>query len=325
MAMRRRDFIMGIVSCSAPPLVARAQPGLPVIGYLNSRARGEEPVLLEAFHDGLKVAGYVEGQNVTIEYRFAENNNDRLPALAADLVQRQVSVIFTNGPGVIRAKAATAVVPIVFAIGFDPIQFGLVGSLNRPGGNITGVVSLFDEIGPKRLELAHQLVPTATQIAALLDPAYPSTESQAKALQAAAQTLGLKLDVQSASTDHDLDEVFAAVSKQRPGALVIGNDPFFNSRAAALATKSVRSGTASIFQTREFVASGGLMSYGPNLADAYRTAGTYAGRILKGEKPAELPVQRSSKFEMFINQKTAKLLGVTVPFVLLSNADEVIE
>jgi putative ABC transport system substrate-binding protein len=323
--MRRRDFMIGICSCSARPFVARAQPVLPVIGYLNSRARGAEPALLEAFHDGLKAAGYVVGQNVAIEYRFAENNNDRLAALAADLVHRQVSVIFANGPGVIPAKAATATVPIVFAIGFDPIQLGVVGSLNRPGGNVTGVVSLFDEIGPKRLELAHQLVPTATQMTALLDPTYPSTDSQAEALQAAAQILGLKLDVRSASTDHDLDEVFAAMAQQRPGALVIGNAPFFNSRAAAIATMSTRRATASIFQTREFVTAGGLMSYGPNLADAYRTAGTYAGRILKGEKPAELPVQRSSKFEMFINQKTAKSLGVTVPFALLSNADEVIE
>jgi putative ABC transport system substrate-binding protein len=323
--MRRREFITLLGSAAAWPLTARAESTLPVIGYLNSRARGADPALLQAFREGLKAVGYVEGQNVAVEYRFAENDNDRLPALAADLVHRQVSVIFANGPAVIPAKTATIAVPIVFAIGFDPIQFGLIGSLNRPGGNVTGVVSLFDEIGPKRLELAHQLVPTATRIAALLDPTYPSTRSQAKDLQAAAQTLGLKLDVQSANTDHDLDEVFAAATQQRVGALVIGNAPFFNSRAAALAAMSARSGTPSIFQTRDFVTAGGLMSYGPNLADAYQTAGTYTGRILKGEKPAELPVQRSSKFEMFINQKTAKSLGVTVPFALLSNADEVIE
>jgi putative tryptophan/tyrosine transport system substrate-binding protein len=324
--MRRRNFIQGIAASAAWPLTARAQQSaLPVIGYLNSRAHGADPPLLQAFQEGLKAGGYVEGQNVAIEYRFAENNNDRLATLAADLLRRQVSVIFTNGPGVIPAKAATAAVPIVFAIGFDPIQYGLVASLNRPGGNVTGVVSLFDEIGPKRLELAHQVVPAATRMAVLLDPTYPSTGSQSKDLLTAAQSLGLKLDMLSASTDHDLDEVFATIVQHRPGAFVIGNAPFFNSRVQVLAGLSARSGTPSIFQTREFVTAGGLISYGPDLADAYRTAGTYAGRILEGEKPADLPVQRSSKFEMFINLKTAKLFGVTVPFALLNNADEVIE
>jgi ABC-type uncharacterized transport system substrate-binding protein len=321
----KRKFITLLGGAAvAWPLAARAQqPALPVIGYINSRASGADRPLLDAFREGLKEAGYIEGQNVAIEYRFADNDNDRLPALAADLVSRQVTVIFTNGPGTKPAMAASASIPIVFSIGFDPVQFGLVSSLNRPGGNVTGVVSLFDEIGPKRLELAHQLVPTATTMAVLLNPTYPSTDKQERDLQAAAEKLGLKLHVVNASAEPDFGVVFAAIVQLRPGALLIGNDAFFNSRSEKLGALSAH--MPSIFQTREFAAAGGLVSYGPNLADAYHTAGTYAGRILKGEKPANLPVQQSTKAEMIINLKTAKTLGLTIPLPLLGLANEVIE
>jgi putative ABC transport system substrate-binding protein len=325
--MRRREVITLLGgSAIAWPLAARAQqPAMPVVGYLNSRAPDADPLLLSAFHQGLKAAGFVEGRNVAIAYRFAANDNDRLPELAADLVRRHVTVIVANGPATMSAKAASASIPIVFAIGFDPVQLGLVASLNRPGGNITGVVTSFDEIGSKKLELAHELIPGAANFAALLDPSYPSTPGQTKDLEAAARTLGVQLHVLSASSEQDFDNVFAAVVKLAPGALVIGNDPFFNSRSAQLGALAARSGVPGIFQTREFAAAGGLISYGPNLAESYRTAGTYTGRILKGEAPATLPVQQSTKFDLVINLKTAKALGLTVPSSLLATADEVIE
>ena len=325
--MRRRQFIAFLSGAAVTwPLAARAQqPALPVVGYLNSRAPDADPLLLSAFHQGLKAAGFVEGRNVAIAYRFAANDNDRLPELAADLVRRHVTVIVANGPATMSAKAASASIPIVFAIGFDPVQLGLVASLNRPGGNITGVVTSFDEIGSKKLELAHELIPGAANFAALLDPSYPSTPGQTKDLEAAARTLGVQLHVLSASSEQDFDNVFAAVVKLAPGALVIGNDPFFNSRSAQLGALAARSGVPGIFQTREFAAAGGLISYGPNLAESYRTAGTYTGRILKGEAPATLPVQQSTKFDLVINLKTAKALGLAVPSSLLATADEVIE
>jgi putative ABC transport system substrate-binding protein len=308
------------------PLPAQAQQSaMPVIGFINSRAPGADQMLVDAFGEGLKETSFIEGQNVRIEFRFGENHNERLPALAADLVGRQVAVIFANGPAAVPAKSATASIPIVFAIGFDPVQQGLVASLNRPGGNVTGVVTSFDEIGPKKLELAHDLVPAATDIAALLDPTYPSTASQSKDLQTAARTLGIQLRVLSASSEQEFDAVFASVAKPGAGALVIGNDPFFNSRSAQLAALAAQYKVPVIFQNREFAAAGGLMSYGPNLANSYRTAGTYAGRILKGEKPATLPVQQSAKFDLIINMKTAKALGLNVPTSLLATADEVIE
>jgi putative ABC transport system substrate-binding protein len=325
--MRRRQFIAFLSGAAVTwPLAARAQqPALPVVGYLNSRAPDADPLLLSAFHQGLKEAGFVEGRNVAIAYRFAANDNDRLPELAADLVRRHVAVIVANGPATMSAKAASASIPIVFAIGFDPVQLGLVASLNRPGGNITGVVTSFDEIGSKKLELAHELIPGAANFAALLDPSYPSTPGQTKDLEAAARTLGVQLHVLSASSEQDFDNVFAAVVKLAPGALVIGNDPFFNSRSAQLGALAARSGVPGIFQTREFAAAGGLISYGPNLAESYRTAGTYTGRILKGEAPATLPVQQSTKFDLVVNLKTAKALGLAVPSSLLATADEVIE
>jgi putative ABC transport system substrate-binding protein len=328
--MRRRAFMTLVGGAAAAllldPSAARAQqPVMPVVGYLNSRAPGADPVLLNAFRQGLKETGFIEGQNVAIAYRFAANDNDRLPELAADLVRRQVAVIVANGPATMSAKAASASIPIVFAIGFDPVQLGLVASLNRPGGNITGVVTSFDEIGPKKLELAHELIPTATNLAALLDPSYPSTPSQTKDLETAARILGVQLHVLSASGEQDFDNVFATVLKLAPSALVIGNGPFFNSRSAPLGALAARSGVPAISQTREFAAAGGLVSYGPNLVESYRTAGTYTGRILKGEAPATLPVQQSTKFDLVINLKTAKSLGLAVPPSLLATADEVIE
>jgi ABC-type uncharacterized transport system substrate-binding protein len=328
--MRRRAFVTLVGGAAAAllldPSAARAQqPAMPVVGYLNSRAPGADPVLLNAFRQGLKETGFIEGQNVAIEYRFAANDNDRLPGLAADLVRRQVAVIVANGPAAMSARAASTSIPIVFAIGFDPVQLGLVASLNRPGGNITGVVTSFDEIGSKKLELAHELIPRAANFAALLDPSYPSTPSQTRDLEAAARTLGVQLHVLSAGGEQDFDNVFATLVNLAPGALVIGNDPFFNSRSAQLGALAARSGVPGIFQTREFAAAGGLISYGPNLAESYRTAGTYAGRILKGEAPATLPVQQSTKFDLVINLKTAKALGLTVPSSLLARADEVIE
>jgi putative ABC transport system substrate-binding protein len=298
---------------------------MPVIGYLNSRAPGEDAHLLTAFQRGLSETGYVEGRNVAIEYRWAEGHYDRLPAMAADLVHRQVAVIAANGPSIVVAKAATTTIPIVFGTGLDPVEIGLVASLNRPGGNLTGVTMLGDELGPKRLELMHALVPAVTIIAVLLNPTYPSAETQSRDLQAAARTLGLQLHVLHASTERHFDTVFATLVQLRPGALVIGNDPFFNSRSKELAALMVRHAVPTVHETREFAAAGGLISYGSSLANSYHLVGVYAGRILKGEKPADLPVQRSTKVELIINMKTAKALGLSVPLSLLGRADEVIE
>ena len=272
------------------------------------------------------MAGYVEGQNVAIEYRFADNQYDRLPALAGDLVQRRVALIVTNGPAARTAKAATETIPIVFTAGFDPVEVGLVASLNRPGGNITGVSILDVELGPKRLELLHELVPTATIIAALVNPADAArAETTAKGFQAAASTLGLQLHILHASSDRDLNTVFASLIQLRAGGLVIGGEPFFNSRSEQLGALSIRHAVPAIYQIRAFAAAGGLMSYGGSITDAYHTTGIYTGRILKGEKPAELPVQQASKVELIINLKTARTLGLTIPLPLLGRADEVIE
>jgi putative ABC transport system substrate-binding protein len=309
------------------PLVARAQqPAIPVIGFLNSRAAGDDPHLLAAFRQGLKEVGYVEGQNVAIEYRFAEGHDDRLPALAADLVRRRVTVIAANGLAAQRAKAATATIPIVFTAGFDPVEVGLVASMSRPGGNITGVMVLDVELGPKRLELLHAFVPAATIIAVLVNPADPArAEITAKKLQAAAGGLGLQLEVLHASADRDFATVFASLIQLRAGGLVIGGDPFFNSRSEQLGTLALRHGVPTIYQLRAFAAAGGLMSYGANLTDSYRLTGVYTGRVLHGEKPADLPIQQATKVELVINLKTAKALGLTVPQSLLGRADEVIQ
>ena len=324
--MRRREFIQLIGGAAAWPLAARAQQSIPVIGFLGSRASGEDPQLLTSFRLGLKEGGYVEGQNVVIDYRFAENQYDRLPALATDLVQRQVSLIVANGPAAKAAKAATSTIPIVFPVGFDPVDEGLVASLNRPGGNVTGVSILDVELGPKRLELLRELVPQAAIIAVLVNPTDPvRAENISRAMQTAARTLGLQSNVLQASSERDFDAVFARLLQMRADGLVIGGEPFFNSRNEQLGALTARHKVPAIFQFHEFTAGGGLASYGTSLTDSYRQVGVYAARILKGERPADLPIVRASKFELVINLKTAKALGLTVPAKLLFTADEVIE
>jgi ABC-type uncharacterized transport system substrate-binding protein len=325
--MRRREFVTLLGGAMTLPFAARAQqPGMPVIGFLGTRASGEDPQLLIAFRGGLKEVGYIEGQNLAIQYRFAENQYDRLPTLAADLVRRQVAVIVANGRAAQVAKEATATIPIAFVAGFDPVEIGLVASMSRPGGNITGVSILDVELGPKRLQLLHELVPNATVVAVLVNPSDPArAETTSKELQAAANSLGLQLHVLQASTDRDLDTVFARLAELRAGGLVIGGEPFFNSRSEQLGELTSRHAVPTVYQLRAFAAAGGLVSYGGSLTDAYRLIGIYTGRILKGEKPADLPVQQATKVEMVINLKTAKMLGLTVPQSLLGRADEVIE
>jgi putative tryptophan/tyrosine transport system substrate-binding protein len=275
----------------------------------------------------LSETGYVEGRNVAIEYRWADGQNNRMPSLAADLVRRQVTVIVALGgiASAVAAKAATTTIPIVFAIGVDPVEAGLVTSMNRPGGNLTGVTDLNVELVPKRLELLHALVPTTTIVAALVNPTNPNAKTLSGDLQAAARTLGLQPHVLHASTERDFDTVFATLVQLRAGALLIGGDGFFSSRSEKLATLALRHAVPTIYQTREFAAAGGLMSYGANRAEDYRLAGIYIGKILKGAKPADLPVQQPTKFELVINQKTAKALGLKIPDTLRFTADEVIE
>ena len=312
--MRRREFIGLIGGAAAWPLAARAQqPAMPVIGFLNGASPAGYAPMVASFHQGLKDTGYVEAQNVTIEYRWADGRYDRLPAMATDLVRRQVAVIVSNSPGMPAAKAATTTISIVFTTSGDPVNLGFVASLNRPGGNMTGVTQLNVEVAPKRLELMHEVVPTATIMAALLNPAYPSAETQLRDLQAAARSLGLQLHVLRASNARDVDGAFTTLAQLRAGALVISSDPFFNSRTEQLAALALRDAVPTIFQYREFVAAGGLMSYGGSVMDSYRQAGVYTGRILKGERPANLPVQQTTKVELILNLKTAKALGLTVP------------
>jgi len=324
----RRSFIGRATSAFlVVPLAGRAQkPAIPIIGFLNSRAAGDDPHLLTAFRQGLKEVGYVEGQNVAIEYRFADGQDNRLPALAADLIRRHVTVIAANGLAAQAAKAATATIPIVFTAGFDPVEVGLVVSMSRPGGNITGVSVLDVELGPKRLELLHALVPTATIIAVLVNPTDPArAETITRNMEAEGRNLGLQLQILHASTDRDFDAVFARLVQLRTAGLVIGGDPFFNSRAERLGALTLRHAVPAIYQFREFATAGGLASYGANLTDSYRLTGVCTGRILRGEKPGDLPIQRATKVELVINQKTAKALGLTLPQSLLLRADEVIQ
>jgi ABC-type uncharacterized transport system substrate-binding protein len=325
--MRRRDFITFVGGAAAWPLGANAQQSaMPVIGFLNGASAEGYALYVSAFRQGLKEAGYVEGQNVAIEYRWADGHYEQLPALAADLVRRRVSVIAaTSTPANLVAKAATTTIPIVFTTGGDPVRVGLVASMNRPGGNVTGVSSLDVEVAPKRLELAHELVPTATTIALLVKPTDPNSETLSKELAVAAPALGVQLHVVHANTEREIDEAFATVAQVRAGALVIGADAYFNSRFVQLGALTLRYAVPTIYQYRQFADAGGLMSYGTSLTDLYRQAGVYTGRVLKGENPADLPVQQATKIELIINLKTAKALGITLPLPLLGRADEVIE
>ena len=327
--LNRRESIALVGGAAAWPLVAHAQQtAMPVIGFLGTISPDRWASRLHAFRQGLSETGYVEGRNVGIEYRWAEGQNDRLPAVAADLVRRQVRVIATpeSTPAAFAAKAATTTIPIVFSVGVDPVAVGLVASLNRPGGNLTGVTNLNAEILPKRLELMHELVPTATTIALLVNPSNPLVaETESRDAQTAARTLGLQLHVLHASTDRDFDTVFASLAQMRAVALVINTDVFFNSRSEQLAALALRHTVPAIFQYREFVASGGLMSYGTSTTDVFHQVGIYTSRLLRGESPADLPVQQVTKIELIINLKTARTLGLTVPLSLLGRADEVIE
>jgi putative tryptophan/tyrosine transport system substrate-binding protein len=327
---RRREFfgLLGGAAASWPFAAHAQQPALPVIGFLSSASPDLYAHVVRAFHQGLSETGYVEGRNVATEYRWAYGQNDRLPALAADLVRRQVAVIAApaSTPAALVAKAVTTTIPIVFQTAADPVEVGLVASLNRPGGNLTGVATVGLEVGSKRLELLHEVVPTATVMALLVNPTSPSlAESTTKDAQAAARVLGLKLHVLHASTERDFDTIFATLVQLQAGALVIGPDALFTSRSEQLAALALRHAVPAIYQWREFAAAGGLMSYGGSIADGLRVVGVYTGRILKGEKPADLPVQRYTKVELIINLKTATALGLTVPLSLLGRADEVIE
>ena len=327
--MRRREFVSLLGAATAWPLAAYGQQAakLPILGFVGSDSPDPYAIRLRAFRLGLKATGFTEGQNVAIEYRWAEGHNDKLPALTADLVARQVAVIVApTTPSVLAAKAATKTIPIVFFTAGDPVDLGLVTSLSRPDSNLTGATTLTLEVGPKWLQLMHEMVPNATSLALLINPTSPNlAQTQSRDLQAAARSRGLQLHVLRASTEQDFDTVFASVSQLRAGGLVISSDSFFFSRSDQLAAPAVRHAVPTIFGFREFVAAGGLMSYGGSLTESFRWVGVYAGRILKGEKLARLPVQQSTRIELFINLKTAQALGLEVPPTLLTRADDVIE
>jgi ABC-type uncharacterized transport system substrate-binding protein len=327
--MKRREFITLLGGAAAAwPLAARAQqPAMPVVGFLDPRSPDAISERLRGFRQGLKETGYVEGENVAIVYRFAENQTDRLPELAADLVRRQVAVIATAGEHVaLVAKAATTTVPIVFIASQDPVKLGFVVSLSRPGGNMTGVNFFSTELVAKRLELLRALVPAVTRIAVIVNPSNPATgESTVEDAHAAARAMDLQIQVHNAETRQDIDAVFAAFVRERPDALLVASDTFFSSRRVQLVNLATRHGIPTAFPNREHTEIGGLMSYGSSIVDAWRQAGIHTGRILKGDRPADLPVVQASKFELVINHQTARMLGLTVPTSLLATADEVIE
>ena len=323
----RRKFITLLGGAAAAwPLAARAQqPGMPVVGFLNSASPEAFPDRLRAFHRGLKDTGFVEGENVAIVYRWGENQIDRLPELAADLVRRRVAVIAVNTPAALAAKAATASIPIVFLLNEDPVRTGLVASLARPGGNLTGVNNVSGELTAKRLELLRELVPSVARVAVIVSPASLSGETTLRDVEPAARAMGLQTDILNASTSREIDAAFASFVDRRPDALFVASDPLFTSRRVQLANSAARHGLPMISSTREIVEAGGLISYGSNVVDAYREVGVYVGHILKGAKPEDLPVVQSTKLELVINHQTARILGLTVPDKLLALADEVIE
>jgi putative tryptophan/tyrosine transport system substrate-binding protein len=330
--MKRREFIAlaggGGLLFAAKARRARAQqPAMPVVGFLGSRSPEDSANLVAAFRAGLGESGFVEDRNVTIEFRWAEGHYDRLPALAADLVNRQVSVLAAPG-GIaagLAAKASTTKIPIIFLTGADPVQFGLVASLSRPGGNLTGVAILTNTLAPKQLELLHEVVPAAALVAFLVNPKNPIAESDTRDLQSAASTTRQQIVVLNASNESEIEKAFATLVQQRAGALLVQSDPLFNSRPDQIVALAARHAVPAMYQWRDFPVAGGLMSYGTVLADAYRQVGIYAGKILKGTKPSDLPVQQSVKVQLVINLKTAKALGLTFPLTLLGRADEVIE
>jgi len=328
-AMSRRDFITLLGGTAATwPLAARAQqPAMPVIGFLDSRSPDGMTERVRVFRQGLKATDIVEGENVVIEYRWAENQIDRLPALAADLARRRVAVIAVPGgpASALAAKATTSAIPIVFVVNEDPVRLGLVASLARPGGNATGINIVTGELVAKQLELLHELVPGAARVAVLINPTAPNAERMLRDVEPAARAIGLQIQVLNASTSHEIDAAFATFVRERPDALFVGADALFSGRRVQLANLASRHGIPAAYSTREITEVGGLMSYGSNIQDAWRQAGIYTGRILKGAKPADLPVVQASKFELVINRQTARMLGLTVPDKLLVAADEVIE
>jgi len=327
--MRRREFItLGGGAVIAWPLTAHAQqPAMPVIGWLSARSPAEAASVLQAFRQGLGQVGYFEGKNVTIEYRWAEGRYDRLPALAAELVSRQVTVIAATGgePSPLAAKAATTTIPIVCTLGGDPVETGLVASLNQPGGNLTGTTIMTLEMASKRVDLVHQIAPTATAVAMLINPRFPGARAEAREVQHAARSLGIDINLLNASTESEIDAAFTAIVEQRNGALIIGTDPFLLGQRDQLVRLAARHMIPTIYFLREFVEAGGLMSYGPNIANGYRQAGVYVGLILNGANPAVLPIVRPTQFQIYLNIKTAKALGLQIPPLLLALADEVIE
>jgi putative tryptophan/tyrosine transport system substrate-binding protein len=324
----RRKFItlLGGAATAWPLAAGAQQPTMPVVGFLHPLSVHAVGDQLRAFHQGLKEAGFVDGENVAIEYRWADNRTDRLPALAAELVRRRVAIIATVGTSAFAVKAATTTIPIVFVGGEDPVKLGLVASLARPGGNLTGINWLGGELVAKRLELLRQLLPAATRVAVLVNPAFATlTEITLRDVETAARAMGLQIQVLNADTSREIDAAFEIIGREQPDALIVGPGPFFNSRRVQMAQLAARYAVPAIHTTRLEAEAGGLMSYGPSLTDAYRQAGAYTGRILKGAKPEDLPVVQSSKFELVINAQTARMLRLTVPATLLAIADEVIE
>ena len=323
--MRRRDFIKVVIAASAWPLAARAQQTMPVVGLLRSTPAGPFARIVVAFRQGLTETGYTEGKNVAIEQRWADNQLDKLPELAADLVRRQAAVIVGNGPAVGAARSAAATMPIVFVIGGDPVAQGLVSSLNRPGGNLTGITFFSNRLGAKRLGILRELVPQTNVIAALVDPGFPEAVDELREVEKAGSTIGKKIVPLKAENERDLDAAYTSMVQAGAGALVVIGSPLFTSKSQTLITQSARHAIPTIYDLRDYVAAGGLISYSTSFTDAYRQAGIYIGRILKGEKPADLPVVQPTKFELAINLKTAKTLRLTIPSGVMAIADEVIE